>query len=213
MALTRFRWAIWGIALLVGIGLGTGLLLVRSSDPKAPTAIVSGPASTWSAGAHRAPAFDLVDQNGRRVSPAAFRGRPLVVTFLDPRCTDFCPVEAARLQDVVRSLPPAARPAIVGVSVNIFANAHADLMHAIRKWGLGSEFHWGVGTPAALSAVWHRYAIGVLDDKKTVNGRVEHNIVHTEAAYVIDASGYERAVYLWPFTAADMKATIAGLRR
>ncbi len=38
-----------------------------------------------------------------------------------------------------------------------------------------------------------------------------HNIVHTEAAYVVDAQGYERALYLWPFTAADMKSTLVGL--
>jgi len=38
-----------------------------------------------------------------------------------------------------------------------------------------------------------------------------HNIVHTEAAYVIDADGYERALFLWPFTAADVKATLTDL--
>jgi len=38
-----------------------------------------------------------------------------------------------------------------------------------------------------------------------------HNIAHTEAAYIVDANGYERALYLWPFTAADVKATLLGL--
>lgn len=211
MTLTRFRWAIWAIALLVGIGAGVGLLLVSSSSPKASTALVSGPASAWKAGVRKAPAFDLTDQRGKPVSNAAFRGRPLVVTFLDPLCRNYCPIEAARLQSVVQSLPPASRPTIVAVSVNVFGNAHRYLVQDVRRWGMGSEFHWGIGTPAALGAVWRRYDIGVLDQRRTIAGVVVHNIVHTEAAYVVDANGYERALYLWPFTAADVKATLAAL--
>jgi cytochrome oxidase Cu insertion factor (SCO1/SenC/PrrC family) len=207
----RFRWAIWSIALLVGVGAGVGVLLVHSSSPKASTAMISGPASAWKAGARKAPAFELTDQNGKPVSPAAFRGRPLVVTFLDPLCRNYCPIEAARLQSVVQSLPPASRPAVVAVSVNVFGNAHRYLVQDVHKWGMGSEFHWGIGTPATLGAVWHRYGIAVLDQKKTIAGVVVHNIVHTEAAYVVDANGYERALYIWPFTAADVKAALTSL--
>lgn len=212
MTLTRFRWAIWAIALLVGIGAGVGVLLLHSSGPKASASIVSGAASTWKSGVRKAPAFDLTDQNGKPVSLTAFRGRPLVVTFLDPLCRNYCPIEAARLGDVVRSLPPASRPTIVAVSVNVYGNAHRYLMQDVRKWSVGPTFHWGIGTPATLGAVWHRYDIGVLDQKKTIAGVVVHNIVHTEAAYVVDANGYERALYLWPFTAADMKSTLTALR-
>jgi protein SCO1 len=208
----RFRWAIWGIALLVGVGAGVVVLLVRSPSPKASTALISGPASTWKTGARKAPAFSLTDQNGKPVSVAAFRGRPLVITFLDPLCRNYCPIEAARLQSVVRSLPAASKPTILAVSVNVHGNAHHYLVQDIQKWGMGSEFHWGIGTPATLSAIWRRYDISVLDDTKTIAGVVVDNIVHTEAAYIVDANGYERALYLWPFTAADVKTTLTGLQ-
>jgi cytochrome oxidase Cu insertion factor (SCO1/SenC/PrrC family) len=211
VTLTRFRWAIWGVALLIGIGAGIGVLLVHSSSPKASTTMISGPASAWQTGTRKAPAFDLTDQNGKQVSVTAFRGRPLVITFLDPLCRNYCPIEAARLQSVVQSLPAASRPTIVAVSVNVFGNAHRYLVQDIHKWGMGSEFHWGIAKPATLSAVWHRYDIGVLDQKKTIAGIVVHNIVHTEAAYVVDANGYERALFVWPFTAADVKATLTRL--
>lgn len=174
--------------------------------------MISGPASTWKTGTRKAPAFDLTDQNGKPVSLTAFHGRPLVVTFLDPLCRNYCPIEAARLGDVVRSLPAAQRPTIVAVSVNVYGDAHRYLMQDIRKWNVGPTFHWGIGTPATLAAIWHRYEIGVLDQRKKIAGVVVHNIVHTEAAYVVDASGYERALYLWPFTAADVKASLSGLR-
>jgi protein SCO1 len=173
--------------------------------------IVGGPASTWAAGARRAPAFHLLDESAKPVSLAAYRGRTVVITFLDPLCRSYCPVEATRLGDVVRSLPPGSRPALIGVSVNVFGNARRYLVQDIRKWKLGREFHWAVGTPAQLGSVWKRYDIGVLDQAKTIAGVTVHNIVHTEAAYIVDANGFERALFLWPFTAADVKATLAGL--
>jgi cytochrome oxidase Cu insertion factor (SCO1/SenC/PrrC family) len=190
------------VGLLAGCGGG--------GHPKAMP-IVGGPASTWSAAARRAPAFHLRDENAKPVSLTAYRGRTVVITFLDPLCRNYCPVEAARLGDVVRSLPPTARPALIGVSVNVFGNARRYLVQDIHKWKLGREFHWAVGTPAQLGAVWKHYDIGVLDQAKKIAGVEVHNIVHTEAAYVIDADGYERALFLWPFTAADVKATLTGL--
>lgn len=211
MALVRMRWAIWGIAALVGLGAGIALLVLRSSSPAASTSMVGGAATTWPAGKQKAPAFSLLDQNGKGVSLADYRGRPLIVTFLDPLCRNYCPVEASRLNDVVRSLPAGSRPAIVAVSVNVFGNARRYLVQDIRKWRLGSEFRWGVGTPSQLGSVWKRYDIGVLDQAKKIAGVEVHNIVHTEAAYIVDANGYERALYLWPFTAADVKATLIGV--
>src|ERR1051326_5204384 len=210
MALVRMRWAIWGIAALVGLGAGIALLVLRSSSPAASTSMVGGAATTWPAGRQKAPAFSLLDQNGKGVSLADYRGRPLIVTFLDPLCRNYCPVQAGRLNDVVRSLPAGSRPAIVAVSVNVFGNARRYLVQDIRKWRLGSEFRWGVGTPSQLGSVWKRYDIGVLDQAKKIAGVELNNIANTEAADVVAATGYERALYLWPFPAADVKATLIG---
>jgi len=201
----RMRWAILVIAiaaLVAGCGGGSK----HASDP-----MIGGPASTWAAGARKAPDFHLTDQNGKALSLAAYRGHVVVLTFLDPLCRNYCPVEAARLGDVVRSLPAGARPAVVAVSVNVFGNAPRYLRQDIAKWRVGPTFRWGVGTPKQLAAVWKHYDIGVLDQTKKIAGVVVHNIVHTEAAYVVDANGFERALFLWPFTAADMKTTLTGL--
>jgi cytochrome oxidase Cu insertion factor (SCO1/SenC/PrrC family) len=196
------RWAILAVAAGVLAGCGGG---------HASNNVVGGPATTWDAGAKPAPRFHLTDQRGKSVSLAAYRGRTLVITFLDPLCRNYCPLEAARLNDVVRGLPPGSRPAIVAVSVNVHGNARRYLLQDIHKWKLTDEFRWAVGTPSQLASVWKRYDIGVLDQEKTVAGVTVHSIVHTEAAYIVDARGFERALYLWPFTAADVKATLAGL--
>jgi cytochrome oxidase Cu insertion factor (SCO1/SenC/PrrC family) len=200
------RRAIVGIAIATLVaGCGGG------STKHQADSIVGGPATTWKAGTRKAPAFRLTDQSGKAVSLAAYRGRVVIVTFLDPLCRNYCPLEAARLGTVVRSLPPAARPAIVGVSVNVFGNARHYLVQDIGKWRLGSEYRWAVGTPKQLRAVWRDYDIGVLDQSKKIAGVVVHNIVHTEAAYIVDGSGFERALFLWPFTAADVKTALTSL--
>jgi hypothetical protein len=35
-----------------------------------------------------------------------------------------------------------------------------------------------------------------------------HDVTHTEAAYLIDAKGYERALFLWPFGAGDVRSAL-----
>jgi cytochrome oxidase Cu insertion factor (SCO1/SenC/PrrC family) len=177
----------------------------RVTMADAPTAA----AATWAAGMRRAPDFRLVDQGGGPVSLSSFRGRPVIVTFIDPLCRNFCPLEAQQLNELVRRLPAAQRPAIVAVSVNVYGNARANLLQDVAKWRLVPEWRWAVGRTRQLATVWRRYRIGVLVTTKRVAGVTVHEISHTEAAYVIDRRGYERALFLWPFGAKDVRAALA----
>jgi cytochrome oxidase Cu insertion factor (SCO1/SenC/PrrC family) len=208
--LAHLRRAFWGLVVVVGIGSAAALLALRAPSQAAESEI-AGPGATWPAGARPAPAFRLTDQDGRPVSVARFRGRPVVVTFIDPLCRNFCPLEARRLNRVVRSLPSAARPAIVAVSVNVAGNARRHLLEDGRKWQLGPEWRWAVGRQAQLASVWRRYHIGVLVEKRTVAGVAVRDVAHTEAAYVVDAQGYERALFVWPYRAEDVARTIRSL--
>jgi cytochrome oxidase Cu insertion factor (SCO1/SenC/PrrC family) len=209
----RPRVLFWVAVLLIGIGAGVALLLVGTSshtaNPAAPVA--QHPAATWAAGKLRAPDIRLTDQKGAPLSLASYRGRPVVVTFIDPLCRDYCPLEARHLNEVVRSFPAGARPAIVAVSVNVHGNAHQYLMQDAAKWELVPQWRWGIGSEAELSRVWKGYHIGVLPTTKKVAGVMVHSILHTEAAYVIDAAGYQRAIFLWPYSAAAVTHTLQGL--
>jgi cytochrome oxidase Cu insertion factor (SCO1/SenC/PrrC family) len=213
--LRRLRWLAW-IAVVVLAALGGLLyLLARSSGSATPTAAASGsdepPVATWAAGARPAPPFRLVDQHGAPVSIGGFRGRPVIVTFIDPLCRNFCPLEAKQLNELVRSLPASSRPAIIAVSVNVYGNARANLLQDVARWRLVPEWRWAIGSPAALARVWHRYGIGVEVATKTVAGVTVHEISHTEGAYLIDRNGDERALFLWPFRSADVLKTLKQL--
>ena len=208
----RLRWFALGGALVLGIGAGGAIAVLRSpAAPAIPNSVSTPPDVTWQAGARVAPGFSLRDQNGQPISLEQFRGRPVILTFIDPLCRNLCPLEAKALGRVVAQMPAAQRPAIVAVSVNQWADARSNLVLDESKWSLPSSWHWAVGSPRALARVWKDYEIGVSVATQTIAGIKVHRIAHTEAAYILDSKGYERALYLYPFRASDVERTLRSL--
>jgi cytochrome oxidase Cu insertion factor (SCO1/SenC/PrrC family) len=214
-SLTRLRRLLWIVVLaLAAVAAALFFALRPSHESSTPFAASSaGPAATWAAGARPAPAFNLLDERGGPISLASLRGRPVIVTFIDPLCRDYCPIEAQRLNAVAGAFPQGSKPAIVAVSVNVYGNARANLLLDERKWRLTPEWQWAVGRPSSLARVWDDYHVQVLATSKKIAGVTVHRIGHTEAAYVIDANGFERALFLWPYRAQDVVQALRGLAR
>jgi protein SCO1 len=206
----RLRWVIPGAALLCAIGVAVAVVgLRRGGVSDASTAsVVTPPPFSWAAGRRPAPDFVLRDQQGRPVSIAAYRGRPVIVTFIDPLCRNLCPLEAQVLNQVEREMPVSQRPVILAVSVDVYADARADLLQDVREWHLVPQWRWGVGAPAQLAGVWRRYGVGVLVVTKRISGTAIHYITHTEAAYIVDSTGHERALFFWPFYPQDVERAL-----
>jgi cytochrome oxidase Cu insertion factor (SCO1/SenC/PrrC family) len=206
----RFPWlkaTLFAGALAVGAGVGIGVAIAnQGSGSKAGklTAPPADPGISWPAGARRAPDFSLRDQRGQPISLRSLRGRTVILAFIDPVCRNLCPLEAKVLNDVPAQLPAAGRPAIVAVSVNPWGQARSNLRQDAVKWRLAAEWRWALGGYASLARVWQRYAIGVRVRTKTLAGVTVHQVDHTEAAYVIDPAGYERALFVYPYRSADV---------
>ena len=88
----------------------------------------------------------------------------MIVTFIDPLCRNFCPLEAQVLNQMERQIPAAHRPVILAVSVDVYANARRYLLQDDREWRLVPEWRWAIGRPADLAAVWKNYRIAVKVD-------------------------------------------------
>ena len=202
---------LWGIALVVAALAGVSIALVLES--RAPAAIEHPAApitavATWAAGRRPAPAFRLTDQHGASFSLHSLRGRPVIVTFIDPVCRNLCPLEAKVLSTAMSRLPAADRPLIVSVSVNPWADSAANYRLDATHWRLPAEWRWGVGSQPQLAAVWRSYGIEVEVLKKTIAGVTVRSIAHTEGSYIIDRDGYERALFLYPFTVSDVEQAL-----
>jgi len=197
----RLRYSLWVGALVVGIGVGAAIKLSRSHSSAANQD--STAAGTWAPGAKAAPAFALRDQNGKAISLASLRGRPVILSFLDPFCRDFCPREASILSQAAKQLG-SSNPALVSISVDPWANTQANFRADAAHWGLAPGWRWGVGSHAQLAEVWRRYGVAVLVTHRLIAGVKARYITHTAAAYLIDATGHERALLLYPFGAKDV---------
>ncbi len=211
------KWLLWSVALAVGVGAGTGIAVLSRGTQVRPAAVTPRtplePAMTWAKGARRAPDFRLTDQNGKPLSLHSLRGRPVLVTFIDPLCRNLCPLEAQVLNDVVRRAAPGDRPTIAAVSVNPWGDAAQNMQQDAAKWKLVPQWRWGIAPRAVLARVWRDYDIGVRVAKRTVAGVTVREIAHTEATYLVDGSGHERAVFVYPFHAADVLRAVRKVGR
>ena len=181
-------------ALIVGIAVGIVLhnsLSAGGAKAQPPLLPSLYGQATWKAGRVAAPVFTLRDQHGKRVSLAAYRGRTVVLLFMDSLCRNECPVEGKLLAAALKPLPAAAKPAVLIVSVNL-KDTPATVAMAAHHWNLPQGFEWLLGTHAQLAPVWSAYNIAV---QPTKNGGVDHS----SAFYVIDRHGNERAGFISPF--------------
>lgn len=138
-----------------------------------------------------APSFTLTDQNGRTLSLSSLKGKVVVLEFMDPHCTDICPIVSAEYVDAYRDLGALAGKAVfAAVNVNQYHAAVSDMMAYSREQRLITipGWHFFTGPLPALKTVWGAYGIEVQAPGP------DADIVHTSAVYFIDPSGRERFV-------------------
>jgi protein SCO1/2 len=196
-----------------------GILILVAPSSKAAATGGSQPASQpslrWTLHTP-APAFDLPDQAGRRTTVSSLRGHTVLLTFLDSRCTNLCPIEGAQLAAVQQRLPAAKRPELVVISVNP-ADTPATVARFVHQAGWTGPWRWLLGSKRTLGPVWRAYHIGVKlshgqavqTGKTTI--RLGASIVHTIALYLIDRTGQERYGYLPPFRPAAVAKAVAAI--
>ncbi|MSO94981.1 MAG: SCO family protein [Thermoleophilia bacterium] len=183
------------LAALAGIGIGIGIgahFLTRGTAAALDLPEFHGQAN-WNAQERRAAPFTLHDHRGAVVSLDALKGTPVLLTFLDSRCREQCPIEGSQLGTILRDIKPEARPALLVVSVNPAGDTPASIRKAMAQWRLTGpwRWHWLRGTERDLSPVWDAYGIAV---HPTTN-----DITHGLTLYLIDRDGFQRTGYLFPF--------------
>jgi cytochrome oxidase Cu insertion factor (SCO1/SenC/PrrC family) len=138
-----------------------------------------------------APNFSLTDQRGITRSLASFRGHAVVLEFMDPHCTDICPIVSQEFVDAYHDLgTSASKVDFIAVNVNQYHATVADMAAYSSAHALGSvpTWHFFTGAVPELKAIWAAYNIEV----EAPNPNAD--IIHTSIVYFIDAQGKERYV-------------------
>jgi len=135
--------------------------------------------------------FTLTDQYGKKVSLAQFAGDRIVLTNLDPVCTEDCPLIASELKVADQDLSPALRAKTVFIAVvanPIFHTVHdVDVFDAREGMsGLSNWYYLTSPNLSKLTAVWADYGWGVT---LPVNGVM---VIHPDFVDFITPQGVEK---------------------
>jgi cytochrome oxidase Cu insertion factor (SCO1/SenC/PrrC family) len=136
-----------------------------------------------------APNFTLTDQAGHTMSLASFRGRAVVLEFMDPHCTDICPIVSRQFIHAYRELGGRASQVVfAGINVNRYHRRVADVAAYSRAQQLATvpTWHFFTGSYAQLQSVWRAYGVAVHAPSRNAD------VVHSSLLYFIDPQGRQR---------------------
>ena len=148
-----------------------------------------------------APGFRFTDQRGHTMTLASLRGKVVVLEFMDPHCTDICPIVSQEFVDAYRQLgAQASKVVFAAINVNQYHATVRDMATYSTAHRLNTipDWHFFTGPVPALQAAWRDYNVQV----EAPNPNAD--IIHTSAVYFIDAKGTER------FLASPMVDHMAG---
>jgi cytochrome oxidase Cu insertion factor (SCO1/SenC/PrrC family) len=201
----RRRWVILGVvaALLIGLNAYAAYVLTNQDNAVAganqrpsgiPRNISTSLANLMQLSPvlnQRAPGFTLTDQNGHTMSMASLRGKAVVLEFMDPHCTDICPIVSQEFVDAYHKLgSQAGKVVFAAINVNQYHATVANMATYSNEQRLNTipSWHFFTGPVPALKTAWRNYDIEV----EAPNPNAD--IIHTSSVYFIDAQGRERFV-------------------
>jgi cytochrome oxidase Cu insertion factor (SCO1/SenC/PrrC family) len=149
-----------------------------------------------------APELRLVDQAGREVTLASFRGTPVIVTFAFAHCETVCPVV---IEDVLaaRRQMEGQPPAVLVITLDPWRDTPSRLASIARAWHLDETAHVLSGPPEVVERTLNTWRV-----PRTRNQR-SGDIVHPTVVYVVDADG--RIAYVVNGNASLISAALRAL--
>jgi cytochrome oxidase Cu insertion factor (SCO1/SenC/PrrC family) len=154
----------------------------RSADPILALAIAGGSTSLDLP----APGFSLTDQDGRAVTLASLHGKVVLMTFLDPVCTNDCPIIGQEFKQTGELLGAKDKDVeLVAIVANPSYRSTTFTQAFDRQEGLTAVPNWLylTGSVSQLGAVWRQYGVSV------TNLPAGAMAAHNDLAIVIDGSG------------------------
>ena len=156
----RRRRIVTGIAALGALGAlgGVTFTVLNSTDKTAATYRGSEPPQGITM-----PDFALRDDAGRLLDSRGLRGKVVMLTFLDSRCTEACPIIASQIAQALLHLTRAEQGQVEAVAIS--TDPVTDTPTGVRTFltkqhALGKLRYLGAGQPLRrLEPVWRAFQI------------------------------------------------------
>lgn len=145
-----------------------------------------------SLGGGPAPEFRLTNQDGRMTALSDYRGRTVLLTFLDGHCKDVCPATLQTMAEVQERLgSQAGRVAMVAISVDPWLDEIGRPAFIASQPGARTPRVWDflTGTLEDLSPIWDAYHVSVVEEEI---GKFGVNGEHDTGFFLIDGQGREQ---------------------
>lgn len=130
-------------------------------------------------------AFQLVDQNGKTVTDADFKGKPQLVFFGFTHCPDICPTALFEISEVLRRMGPDAEKA---GAIFVSVDPERDTPEKLKLYL--SSFHPRIsaltGTPEQVEAMTRAYRVYA---KKVPLDGGGYTMDHSAIVYLMDKNG------------------------
>jgi protein SCO1 len=101
--------------------------------------------------------FTLTDQDGRRISLAAYRGEPVVLAFLYSGCGATCVVIAQQVRGTLNELPQPVP--VLFVSADPSGDTRANVERFLQSVSLQGRVHFLTASRAQLEGLWRAYGV------------------------------------------------------
>jgi cytochrome oxidase Cu insertion factor (SCO1/SenC/PrrC family)/thiol-disulfide isomerase/thioredoxin len=139
-----------------------------------------------------APNFSLTDQSGRRISLSQYRGKVVVLSFVDAECQTICPLTTQAMLDAKAALGKAGKDVeLLGVNANWKSLQVDDVLNYTELHGLSGRWQFLTGSLKQLEQVWSAYHV----NEKALDHANSNDIEHIAATYVIGPDGRERDLF------------------
>ncbi len=155
---TRLRFAPPAAAAILAIALVLAVVLAdKGASPRDSTATSDFDGAAFPPGVHAAD-FTLTNQQGRRVSLGAYRGRVVMLAFLYSSCHT-CVLVAQQVRGALDELEGGASPPVLFVSTNPRTDTRASVARFLSETSLSGRVQYLLGSSRELQPVWRAYSI------------------------------------------------------
>jgi protein SCO1 len=159
----------------------------RGNEPKralsAPAPVHRYRGGTPPPGIH-IPVFSLRSYRGNIVRPGQLGGKVVLVTFLDTKCTEKCPIITSQIAAALPLLPDSARRQVLALAISVDPRVDSprSVRRFLRRRHAVGKLDFLLGSVARLRPVWDAFHIVPAADTGNAD-------IHSADARVFDRRG------------------------